>query len=29
VLATALLMVPRADRDAELQSRVAMERRSA
>jgi len=29
VLATALLTVPRADRDAELQSRVAMERRSA
>jgi heme A synthase len=29
VLATALLTVPRADRDAELQSRVAMERRRA
>jgi heme A synthase len=29
VLATALLTVPRADHDAELQSRVAMERRSA
>jgi protoheme IX farnesyltransferase len=29
VLATALLTVPRADRDAEVQSRVAMERRSA
>jgi heme A synthase len=29
VLATALLTVPRADRDAELQSHVAMERRSA
>ena len=29
VLATALLTVPRADRDPELQSRVAMERRSA